>query len=68
MKTCRTGFELLAANLENIMTGQIKPQILKEKGKLFQIKDMNDDIMHEIRKKTSTVLEKHLNENNSRSL
>jgi len=68
MKTCQTGFELLAENLENIMTGQAKTRSLKKRGKLFQIKDMNDSIMREVRKKTPAVLEEYLNENNSRSL
>ncbi len=65
MKTCKTGFDLLSENVYNILDNKIKPKPLVSRGKLYQIKDMNDKTMTEIREKTKRVLTEFLNGNNS---
>ena len=65
MKTCKTGFDLLAENVYNILENRIEPTPLSTRGKLFQTKDMNDEVMSEIRAKTKNVLAEFLDGNNS---
>ena len=68
MKTCKTGFDLLAENVYNILNNKIKSRPLVSRGKLFQKKDMSPEIMQETRSKTRRVIKEFLNGNNSRSV
>ena len=55
-KTCSTGFEVLKENIEDIYRHRAKSIKLKERGKLYQIKDMGAEIKEEIERKTSNIL------------
>lgn len=65
MKTCITGFDILEKNLYNILNNSVESRPLKERGKLYQIKDMSYGTMLEIRYKTPHLLKEFLNGNNS---
>tara|TARA_B100001250_G_scaffold414268_1_gene451616 strand:+ start:609 stop:1322 length:714 start_codon:yes stop_codon:yes gene_type:complete len=68
MRTCNTGFDILEENIYNILYDSVTAYPLKERGKLYQTKDMNYDKMLEIRHKTPYLLKEYLNGNNSRSM
>jgi len=65
MKTCITGFNLLEENVYNVVSGQAPRVPLNKKGRLYQSKDMNSDIMGEIKSRTPELLKGFLNGNNS---
>lgn len=65
MKTCITGFDLLEKNMYNIIKNSVKSYPLKERGRLYQKKDMNFEKKLNIRYKTPIILKDYLNGNNS---
>lgn len=65
MKTCKTGFDLLAENVYNILNNKIKSKPLLSRGKLFQNKDMSPEVMQEIRQKTKRIMTEFVDGNNS---
>jgi hypothetical protein len=65
MKTCKTGFDLLAENVYNILNNKIKSKPLLSRGKLFQNKDMSPEVMQEIRQKTKRIMTEFIDGNNS---
>jgi len=68
MRTCNTGFDILEENIYNILYDSVTAYPLKERGKLYQTRDMNYDKMLEIRHKAPYLLKEYLNGNNSRSM
>jgi len=65
MKTCKTGFDLLAENVYNILNNKIESKPLANRGRLYQVKDMSEEVMTEVKEKTKRVLAEFLHGNNS---
>ena len=63
-KACQLGFVMLADNLNDIINNDVDRKRLIERGKLFQTKDMNSDIMEEINATYKDKIRRFLNENN----
>ena len=63
-KSCQAGFYLLSNNIGDIITNKVNKQALKNKGKLYQNKDKNSDIVNRAKEN----LRKYKNENYFRSL
>ena len=68
LKNCIVGVSLLSEEINNILYCGRKSVNIEKKGKLYQKKDMNHDIMDRIRRKAPKVLEEYLNGDNTRSL
>jgi len=64
-KTCQLGFVMLIDNLQSIINNDVDRKRLNHRGKLFQTKDMNSDIMKEINLTCKDKIKRFLNENNS---
>jgi|ETNvirenome_6_85_1030632.scaffolds.fasta_scaffold00640_5 methionyl-tRNA formyltransferase len=63
-KTCQTGFYLLSSNIDDIIANKANKRTLKNRGKLYQNKDKNSDIVNRAKEN----LRKYKNENYFRSL
>ena len=55
-KSCDAGFELLGENINSIINNKVTKIKLDKLGKLYQNKDMSDQIMNDIDKKFPKVL------------
>ena len=55
---------MLIDNLEDILNNSVKRKKLDQRGKLFQTKDMNSDIIEEINSTYEINIKGFLNENN----
>ena len=60
LKTCNTGFELLVEKVPQLIAGNVRPQKLTKKGKLYQNKDYNNKIFQEAKQKLSKVIKDYL--------
>lgn len=63
-KWSQTGFYLLSSNINDIITNKANKQALKNRGKLYQNKDKNSNIVN----RDEENLRKYKNENYFRSL
>ena len=63
-KSCQVGFRLLSDNFDDIVANKTNKKILKDRGKLYQNKDKNSDIVDRALKN----LRRYKNENYFRSL
>ena len=63
-KSCQVGFRLLSNNLDDIIANKANKKLLKSRGKLYQNKDKNSDIVN----RAIENLRRYKNENYFRSL
>tara|TARA_R100000700_G_C3148301_1_gene127783 strand:+ start:285 stop:974 length:690 start_codon:yes stop_codon:yes gene_type:complete len=63
-KSCQVGFNLLSDNINDIVANKANKQVLKNRGKLYQHKDKNSDVVNRAKEN----LRKYKNENYFRSL
>tara|TARA_B100000035_G_scaffold314783_1_gene332254 strand:- start:2310 stop:2993 length:684 start_codon:yes stop_codon:yes gene_type:complete len=55
-KSCEVGFDLLKSNMHSIINNKVVKFKLDKTGKLYQNKDMNDEVMSEINNKFPKLL------------
>ena len=60
LKSCACGFNALSRKIPALLKGDIDAKALKTKGKLYQNKDMNDDIIDECKFKIVDVISFYL--------
>jgi methionyl-tRNA formyltransferase len=63
-KSCQVGFSLLSNNIDDIVANKANKQALKNRGKLYQHKDKNSDVVNRAKEN----LRKYKNENYFRPL
>jgi methionyl-tRNA formyltransferase len=62
LSSCVAGFELLKESLPLLESGEISAYKLKDKGRLFQKKDKNEDVVRVAKSKLKKVLGAYLND------
>lgn len=59
-KNCQAGFDLMKKNINCIIKNTISEKPLKNRGKLYMIKDMNNEAIVKVKNKTKSVIKKYL--------
>ena len=62
IKLCKIGSDLLSQNLLKIVAGKVQPKPLYRKGKLYKLRDMNDNIDNFLQNNTKKLITKYLSE------
>lgn len=66
IKTCKQSIDCLVSNLDNLIAKKIKPKKLKNKGKLYTIKQMNKNIYNFLDDKSKNLIIEHVRKNENK--
>jgi len=66
LRSCEVGVNVLSKNIKKILDNKIVPKPLKNRGKLFMIKDMNDNARQKVNSSIQLTIQSYLDAKSTR--